>query len=108
MRGQGQGRGKARLDDAPAVLGRNAERRDQVWQRASRLLGVHELEGLSQLDWCEGVSETERALATGWADEVWRRVTDAGDPERLSTALTWLERMLARTRPIPRSSGALW
>jgi hypothetical protein len=95
--GGGRARGKRPVDAASAILGRSAARRDEVWARAADVLGVQRLAGLDEPEWLEGATAVEQALVASWSTEVHRRVTDAGDPERLSTALVWLTRHLRHT-----------
>ena len=75
-----------------AVLGRSAERREQVWARAEAALEVQPLPGIDEPRMVSGASATHRAAARARREETMRRVRDAGDPERLATATAWLER----------------
>ena len=90
-----------------AVLGRSGGRRDAVWQRA-RLLGLGGGRPVAAPTWQASPAEaTLEALAR---DDLARRLTDAGDPERLATALNWLGkfRLACPSRPflLPRGGGS--
>ena len=72
------------------VLGRDPGVRDRVWERA-RDLGLGGAAPVVSLG-----APTARSLRQGELDDaVLRRVMDAGDPARLSTALGWLQDYLA-------------